>query len=131
MKINKYLLLFHFHGISPIFQYTTIKIIIFCACKNLWNKKNVKVYQNCCVKRLQKIFGGSYHSYGCCDDSWSCDQLNKWVTDKYFEKKVRLWTLITFHYRKCMLLLQFLSDWCLHGIYLWQKFWLSNCLNQV
>ena len=34
----------------------------------------------------------------------------------------RLWTLITFHYRKCMLPLQYLSECCLHNIYVWQKF---------
>ena len=51
---------------------------------------------------LKKNFDGSkpssklsletkrYHSCGCCDDSPSCEQLNKHVTDKYFEKKVRL-----------------------------------------
>ena len=27
---------------------------------------------------------------GCCDDSRSCEQLKKCVTDKYSEKKVRL-----------------------------------------
>ena len=49
----------------------------------------------------KNIFGGSkpsskltlktkwYHSCGCCDDSRSCEQLKKRVTDKYFEKKVR------------------------------------------
>ena len=31
-----------------------------------------------------------YHSCGCRDDSRSCEQLEKRVTDKYFEKKVRL-----------------------------------------
>ena len=48
----------------------------------------------------KKKFGGSkasskltlktkwYHSYGCHDDSQSCEQLKKHVTDKYFEKKV-------------------------------------------
>ena len=39
-----------------------------------------------------------YHSCGCCEDSWSCGKLKRHVTEKYFEKKVRLWTLITFHY---------------------------------
>ena len=29
-----------------------------------------------------------YHSCGCCDDSWSCEQLKKHVTDKYFEKNL-------------------------------------------
>ena len=43
------------------------------------------------------------------------------VCYRYFEiivfwKKVGLWTLITFCYRKCMLPLQYLSAWCLHGI---------------
>ena len=28
-----------------------------------------------------------YHSCGCCDDSQSCEQLEKRATDKYFEKK--------------------------------------------
>ena len=48
----------------------------------------------------KKIFGGSkrfsnltlktqwYHSCGYCDDSRSCEQLNKRVTYKYFEKKL-------------------------------------------
>ena len=38
------------------------------------------------------------------------------------KKKLRVWTLITFPYRKCMLPLQYLSDWRLHGVYIWQKF---------
>ena len=62
---------------------------------------------------LKKNFGGSkpsskltletkwYHICSCCDDSCR-EQLKKYVTDKYFEKG-RFWTLITFHYRKCML----------------------------
>ena len=49
---------------------------------------------------LKKFFGGSKpsskltlktkwcHSCGCCDDSRSCEQLKKHVTDKYFEKKI-------------------------------------------
>ena len=41
---------------------------------------------------------------------------NKCVTDKYFEKKVTFGTIITFRYRKCMLPLQYLSYWCLHGV---------------
>ena len=61
---------------------------------------------------LKKYFGGIkppskltlktnwYHSCGCCDDSRSWEQLKKRVTDKYLEKKVWLWSLITFHYRK-------------------------------
>ena len=72
-------------------------MIIFSTCKNLLNSKSLKGYQNCCVKRPQKNFGGRkhlktiwYHSCGCCDDSRSCEQLKKHVTDKYFEKKVRL-----------------------------------------
>ena len=69
-----------------------------------------------------------YYSCGCCDNSWSCEQLVKRVTDKYFEKKVRL---ITFHYRKCMLPLQYLSDWYLHGIYAWQKLRKKNVANWV
>ena len=48
---------------------------------------------------LKNIFGGSkpsskltlktkwYNSCGCCDDSQSREQLNKNVTDKYFEKR--------------------------------------------
>ena len=28
-----------------------------------------------------------YHSFGCCDDFGSCEQLKKCATDKYFEKK--------------------------------------------
>ena len=30
-----------------------------------------------------------YHSCGCCDDSRSCEQLKKGVTDTYFEKNKR------------------------------------------
>ena len=90
---------------------------------------------------FKKGFGGSKpslkltlktkwcHSCGCCDDSWSCEQLKKCVTDKYLERK--LWTLITFCYRKCMLPLQYLSDWCLHGIYIWKKFQRKNISNWV
>ena len=78
---------------------------------------------------LQKSFAGSkssprftlktklYHSFGCCDDSQSCEQLKKHVTDKYFEKKVRLGTIITFCYMKRILALQYLSYWCLYGAY--------------
>ena len=33
--------------------------------------------------------------------------------------------------RKCMLLLQYLSDWCPHGIYAWQKFQRKNISNWV
>ena len=29
----------------------------------------------------------SCHNCGCCDDSQSCEQLKKHVTDKYFDKK--------------------------------------------
>ena len=48
---------------------------------------------------VKNIFGGNkpsstltlktkwYHSCGCCDDSQSCGQLKKCVTNKYFEKK--------------------------------------------
>ena len=40
-------------------QYTTIKIIIFCTCKKpIKQKQSLKGYQNCCVTRPQKIFGG-------------------------------------------------------------------------
>ena len=107
----------------PTFQYTTIKMIIFCACKNLLNKKkNVKGYQNRCVKRPRKIFGGRFHSCGCCDDYRTCEQLKKRVQTNVLWKKVRLWTRITFRYMKCILPLQYLSDWCLHGVHAWQKF---------
>ena len=41
----------------------------------------------------------------------------------------RLWTLITFCYRKCMLLLQYLRDRCLHTVHVWQKFWRKNIAN--
>ena len=49
---------------------------------------------------LKKVFGESkppskwtmktkwYQSCGCCDDSRSCEQVKKPVTDKYFEKKL-------------------------------------------
>ena len=29
-----------------------------------------------------------YHSCGCCDDFWSCEQLKKYFADKYFEKEL-------------------------------------------
>ena len=76
--------------------------------KPIKQQKNFKGYQNCCVKGPQKILGGRkpslkltlktkwYRSYGCCDDSRSCEQLKKHITGKYFEIKVRLWTRITF-----------------------------------
>ena len=49
MKINKYLQL--------CFQNTTIKMIIFCACKNLLNnKRSLKEYRNHCAKRPWKIY---------------------------------------------------------------------------
>ena len=92
----------------------------------------------------QKYFDGSkpssklslktkwYRSCGSWDDSRSCEQLKNYVTDKYFEKKVRFWTLITFRYMKCMLPLQYLNDWCLlPGVYVWQKFWRKNISNWV
>ena len=77
-----------------------------------------------------------YYSCGCCDNSWSCEQLEKRVTDKYFEKKVRL---ITFHYRKCMLPLQYfkwlVSTWhmhiCLTEIAEEKRCKLSDYLNQI
>ena len=51
--------------------------------------------------------------------------------DKYFEKNLRLETLINFHYRKCMLSLQYLSDSCLHRVYVWRKFSRKNISNWV
>ena len=89
---------------------------------------------------LRKYFGGSkpsskltlktkwYHSCGCSDDSQSCEKL-KMCYRYVFWKKVRLWTLITFCYRKCMLPLQYFNDWCLNGVYVWQKFWRKNISN--
>ena len=120
MKINKYLatVVFHFDGMLHASQYDTRKMTIFCACKSLFqftttkmiifcahknwlnNKKSLKGYYNCCVKRLQKNLGGRkpslnltlkrkwYHSCGCSDDSQSCEQLKKRVTAKSFEKKL-------------------------------------------
>ena len=91
----------------------------------------------------QKSFGGNKlsskltlkikwcHSHGYCDDSQSCEQLKKHVTDKYFERKVRLWTLNTFRYRKPMLALQHLSNWRLYGISVWHKFRRKNITNWV
>ena len=38
MKI--FIVVYHFHGISHAFQYTTINII--CSCKTLLNKKKLK-----------------------------------------------------------------------------------------
>ena len=71
----------------------------------------------------------SYHTCGCCDDSRSCEQLKKHVTDKYYEKEVRIWTLITFCYKKYTLLLQYLSGCCLYCVYVWQKFRRKNISN--
>ena len=67
---------------------------------------------------LQKVFGGSkpslklnlktkwHHSCSCCNDSWSCEQLKKRVTDKYFLKKLHLEPLspsvtgnVCYHYK--------------------------------
>ena len=90
------------------------------------------------VAKLKNKFGGSrlsstlilkakwYHNSDCCHDSLSCKQLQKRVTDTYFERKVGLSNLITFCYSKFMLPLQYLSDWCLHGVYVWQKFQRKN-----
>ena len=58
------------------------------------------------------------HGCNCFDDSRSWEQLKKHVTDKYL---IKLWTLIMPYCSKCMLLLQYLSDWCLHTVYVWQK----------
>ena len=45
-----------FCACKSLFQFTAIKMIIFCARKNLLNKKkSLKGYHNCCVKRPQKI----------------------------------------------------------------------------
>ena len=80
--------------------FSIIKIIIFWTCKNLLNNKSLKGYQNHCVKWLWKVFGGRrtsskltlktkwYNSCGYCDNSRSCEQLKRHVTDKYFEKKL-------------------------------------------
>ena len=52
------------------------------------------------LKGCKKVFDGRklsskltlktkwYHSFGCCDGFWSCEQLKKHVTDKYFEKNL-------------------------------------------
>ena len=85
----------------PTFQYTIIKMIIVCACRNLLNnKKKLKGHQNRCVKRPRKIFSGRkssskltlktkwYHSCGCYDDSKCFEQLKMRATDRYFEKKL-------------------------------------------
>ena len=34
--------MFHFHGISRAFQYTSIKMVISCTCKNLLNNKEIE-----------------------------------------------------------------------------------------
>ena len=78
-------------------------MIIICACKNLLdNKKPLKDTKIAKLKNCKKSFGGRkpsskltlktkwYHGCGCCNDSQSCEQLKKRVTDKYFEKKDRL-----------------------------------------
>ena len=46
-------------------------------------------------------------------DNWSSVLL----INIFFFLKIRLWTLIAFRYRNCMLPLQYLSDWYLHGVY--------------
>ena len=51
-----------------------------------------------------------------------------WTTEEacyryILRKKSQILTQITFRYRKSMLPL---SDWCLHGVYIWQKFWRKN-----
>ena len=39
-------------------------------------------------------------SYGCCDDSRSCDQLKNGVTDKYIKKRL-VFEPVSFPFRKC------------------------------
>ena len=65
---------------------------------------------------LKNKFGGSRLSSKLILKA-SCEQLQKRVTDTYFEKIVRLSNLITFRYSKFMLPLQYLSEWCLHDVY--------------
>ena len=155
MKINKYLqlcftsmgchMLFSmlqekWQSSKSLFQFTTIKMMIFCARKNLLNnKKSLKGYQNCCVKKPWKNFGGRkpswkltlksiwYHSCDCSDDSRSCGQLKKCVTDKSFEKKLDfepespfITGKVCYHY----------NSW-VTGVYVWQKFRKKSILNWV
>ena len=52
-------------------------------------------------------------------------QLKKRFTYKYFEKNVRLWTLITFRYRK---LCYHYNTWVI-DVYAWQNFHKKNITN--
>ena len=89
---------YHFLEILHFFQYTTIKMIIFYACKNLLSNKNISKDTQIIVLNGCENFGWRkpsskltlkakwYQSCGCCDgDLRSCAQLKKRVTDKYFE----------------------------------------------
>ena len=92
--------MYHFRKILHAFQYTTTKMIIFCASKTLLNnKKSLKGYQDQYVKWSQNCFCWKktflrvdletswYRSCGCCDNSQSCEHLKKCVTEKCFPKR--------------------------------------------
>ena len=68
--------MFHFHGNIANFSVYYYKNDLTI---------NLKGYQNCNAN--MDLENKWYHSCGCCDDSQSCEQLKKQVTDKYFEKK--------------------------------------------
>ena len=51
--------------------------------------------------------------------------LEVWTTEKVCCRWI-FWKKVKPSHRKCMLLLQYLSDWCLHGVYIWQSFWQKN-----
>ena len=97
MKTDIYKLFFTSTEILWTFHYTTIKMII--PCKNLLNNKKkdnktamLKDYKKSLVERNSPQSWtwkqNGYVDCVCyCGDSWSCEQLKKQVTDKYFEKK--------------------------------------------
>ena len=103
---------------EQLFKKKTLQWMLYFIKENCWMSASDEA-------KIKKVVGGSKSSSkftlktkwcnncGCCDDSGSCEQLKKCVTDKYFEKNLILWTLMTFHNRKWMLQLQCLSEWCL------------------
>ena len=87
----------------------------------LLTQKSKKIFKK--IKIAWRCYFTYLHS------SWEMVH-NNWInrqTDGRMEKvtyrgrcptlKVRLQTLISYPYRKCLFSLQYLSDWCLHGIH--------------
>ena len=67
--------MFHFHGTSHAFQYTTIKMTIFCACKNLLIKK---------VKRILKSLWRPQKSFFLKETLLKVDLENKMIAQSWF-----------------------------------------------